>query len=509
MYIQPNTNVYLMHNVPFDEDYENTMDFSSQSQQFTYLVNNYLKYHLNRYSYQRAANNSIKVEKLADDLYDCNYMGFINAAYGNKVFYAFIKEVKYINDNVSELVYEIDPLQTWMFDYSLGQCFVEREHVADDAIGLNLVPEKLETGEYLSELAGVVDDIDDTHLSIVLFCTVDRSYNNTSGVFAGGVYSGLYPVSFPLTSQGAQSCIDWINQLPILKMDAIVSACIMPTVFANLTNIVEVVQDISKHTSVMRVDGTPVKNNKCLCYPYNYLEVVNNQGSTSQYRFEFFEEATPNKCSFSLWGDFTPNPSVLMYPKLYNGVTDNTQESITLSNFPQVAFNLDSFKAWLAQSASSLALTGVGTLASAILPNDTPLMQTAKYASVGGAVATAVQGVVAAQKPPQQKGIQQSSVQLVAGILNFTFYYKYLRPEYATIVDDYFSMFGYACHKVKVPDISSRISWNYVKTIGCVINGTMPADEMKRLKDIYNKGVRFWHYGKTIGDYTQNNNTVL
>ena len=43
MYIQPNTSVWVFKDVPFDEHYEHTRDFSSKAQQWSYLLDNYLK----------------------------------------------------------------------------------------------------------------------------------------------------------------------------------------------------------------------------------------------------------------------------------------------------------------------------------------------------------------------------------------------------------------------------------------------------------------------------------
>ena len=68
---------------------------------------------------------------------------FQNTSFGIKWFYAFITNVEYINNETSEITIEIDVMQTWHFDYTVNQCFVEREMAATDDIGGNLVPETL------------------------------------------------------------------------------------------------------------------------------------------------------------------------------------------------------------------------------------------------------------------------------------------------------------------------------------------------------------------------------
>ena len=516
MYIQPNTSVWVFKDVPFDEHYEHTRDFSNKAQQWSYLLDNYLKYYWIKNTYQRASRNSIKVEKKYDDLYDCNYMAFTNINYGDKVFYCFIKEVKYINDNVTEIVYEIDPLQTWMFDYALGSCFVEREHAPDDAIGANLVPENLDCGDYISSF--ITTPVDCRDLVVTLFCTVDETYSDTHGVIANGMYSGLYPVNknsngqwFDLNQAGCQRCADWIRNIPLLKTGCVKMAVVMPKHFADRTHYVESTVEITPNETLLRKDGTQVRNNKCLCYPYNFLYVSNNHGKMGTYKYEYFT-LVDGKCVFSLNGDMTPDPSILLAPKNYNGVIgDNYDESLILSGYPQVAFNVDAFNAWLAQCAGGLATSALTMAYTGQMSEATNQLggKILKYGGIHGVISGIVCGTIAGIQPPQSMGAQQGSAQVAAGIQNFLIYNKKIRPEFATIIDDYFQAYGYACHQVKVPNTKSRIKWNYVKTVGAIVHGDLPNDEAERIRNIYDNGVTFWHYGATMYDYDTANNTVL
>ena len=538
MYIQPNSNIHIFHNVPLCESYEDTMDFSSVAQQWSYFADNYYKYGLTKYYYQRASVNSIKVEKKYEDLYDCNYMAFNNISYENKVFYCFIKELKYINDNVTEIVYEIDPLQTWMFDYQLGECFVEREHTADDAIGANLIPEDLATGDYAVSFLAEAEDLSD--LVICLFATIDEQGGATNGTFDQRMYSGLYPVCkdqnggwFDLTQAGVNRCIAWLNW--VLRPTAVKMAVVMPKYFADRENFQNGGQEIPVNTTVLRQDGTPVRNNKCLCYPYNFIYVSNNNGRTAIYNYEYFV-TTNDKCLFMLVGDMSPNPSVLLVPTSYKGLVENYDESLYISGYPQIAFDVDAFKAWLAQNVGNLATSALtvaytqqfsnpsnlfkqpnrhyneGKHFSGYAPSESAIGMGGnilKYGGIHGVIAGVVGGAIAATEPPQASGTQQGAMLVSAGIMNFTFYNKRIRPEFATIIDDYFQMFGYACHKVKTPSAHNRVKWDYVKTVGCVVHGDLPADEANRIKNLYDNGIRFWHYGATMYDYDTNNNTVL
>ena len=145
-YIEPNSTIKLLTNCPLDNTYDHTIYFTSASAQTSYFES-LTKYAYLEYSYVRH-NRTLKVQApVGANLYDCNYVMFQNSAFGAKWFYAFIKGVEYVNNGVSQIEFQIDIMQTWLFDYQLEECFVEREHSATDAIGDNIVPENLELGD--------------------------------------------------------------------------------------------------------------------------------------------------------------------------------------------------------------------------------------------------------------------------------------------------------------------------------------------------------------------------
>ena len=117
MQIQPNSIIKICKGVPFDNSYNDSMYFESKEQQYNYF-NSKVKHTMNKASYTRVNGGNVRFNLVADSLYDCNYLMFQNTSYGNKWFYAFITEVEYLNDGVTNVHFEIDVLQTWYF-----QCF--------------------------------------------------------------------------------------------------------------------------------------------------------------------------------------------------------------------------------------------------------------------------------------------------------------------------------------------------------------------------------------------------
>ena len=517
MYIEPNTVVRILKDCPLDTTYDHTIYFQSSNAQVLYFQG-LTKYTLAQQSYQRVKRGYMRVAIKAEDLYDCNYLMFQNSSFGSKWFYAFIKSVEYVNNVTSEIEFEIDVMQTWFFDYTLGKCFVEREHSNTDIIGENLVPENLETGEYVS------DDFDATNVlgakSIVVATTFDESYTNISGAYYCGLFSGLYYHVFPNTAEGAIECAEFIDGAGS-KSDGIVSVFLMPT--AMVGDILDSAKayDVAKSKNLTSIGSyTNVKNKKLFTYPYNFLYVTNLQGNHAVYPYEYFSSG---QCTFSVTGDMSCNPQVILVPMNYKGVPANYDEKMVLSGYPQLSFNTNTFKTWLAQSAGSLGINAVSTalstgtsMASASIALQYAVSASAAAtASLSAAVApiagaVAVGGILAqvaqhALMPRQAHGGGGAQTLAAVGLLDFAFMHKHITPEFARIIDDYFSMYGYATHKVKQPNRNVRPYWTYTKTVGCVAVGSVPCDDMRKICSIYDKGITFWKSGANVGNYSLDN----
>lgn len=508
MYIEPNTIIRILKNCPLDTTYDHTLYFNDSGAQYKYF-SGLTKYTLTRQTYQRVNRSRMRVQYKADDLYDCNYIMFQNSNFGSKWFYAFIKSVEYVNNVTSEIEYQIDVMQTWAFDYQLGQSFVEREHSATDVPGDNLVPENLERGEYVSEDFDSSGEIGGK--SIVVAATFDKNYTNISGSYYGGVFSGLWFTTFENTPAGASECAKFIEGAGA-KSDGIISVFLMPTAMVTESNGAAVSKrfEKTKFMELKRADGEPVKNKKLLTYPYNLLYVTTLQGNHAEYHYEYF---SGESCEFNIGGDMSPNSSVILSPVNYKGVLVNYDEKLVLSGFPQLSFNTDAFKQWLGQNALSLPVNALSTSLGAAsnigrAQIGAAYATTASIAPISAGVAVA--GVVSevyqhSIMPHQAKGGGGSTTMAAMGLLDFAFMHKHIRPEFVSIIDDYFTMYGYATHRVKIPNRAVRPHWTYTKTIGCVIEGSVPADDISKICRIYDNGITFWKNGNEVGNYSLDN----
>lgn len=502
MYIEPNTIIRVLKDCPLDNTYNHTIYFNSASAQTAYFQN-LTKYTFADQSYQRVQRGKMRVQRKAEDLYDCNYLMFQNSSFGTKWFYAFITSVEYVNNVTSEIVFEIDVMQTWFFDYQLKECFVEREHSATDVIGANLIPEKLELGDYVADSATGTQQMGD--YSIVVACTFDENYDDTGGGYYAGTYSGLTFIKFDNDRTGASEAEEFIMNARD-KTEGIVAVFLMPTAFAVDEGASITFHTITKNKSLSSIGGYVPRNKKLLTYPYNFLYVSNNNGNSAVFKYEYFDS---DDCKFQMFCDMSPNPTVILAPQGYKGIGTNFDEKLTLTGFPQLPYTTDSFKAWLAQSAGNVAVDALSSAAQyAVAGSFAGGVGAFVGATVGffsSVLNTIGQTYTASIQPDQAHGGSGSTAMVTARQMDYIFMPKHIRPEFARIIDDFFDMFGYATNRVKVPNRNSRPHWNYVKTIGCVVTGSVPADDMNSICSIYNNGITFWKNGSEVGNYSLDN----
>lgn len=129
--IAPQTEIRLLH-VPFELDNKNQLTFSSKDVQYEYF-NSLDSIESDNCTYQRK-DNVIRFPQHIDNIITNNYVMYQNESYTNKWFYGFITDMRYVNDNMTEITIETDVFQTWQFDIIYKKMFVEREHVTDDVI---------------------------------------------------------------------------------------------------------------------------------------------------------------------------------------------------------------------------------------------------------------------------------------------------------------------------------------------------------------------------------------
>lgn len=662
----PNTTIGFIAGYPCTNNYENTIRFTGVAQQTKYFSDRVILWAGTssltggNYSYQRVNKNTINIGCKIEDIIYCNYMMFKNTEFENKWFYAFVTSIDYVNNNVTKITYEVDVIQTWMFQFTFKQCFVEREHSLTDNIGDNIVPEQLEIGDYIFEDQGATwqncngisdfsiciaapwERVQDTDLSWLPPIDAEPGFYN-------GVYSGLHYTTFPLNVNNSileQTLNEFMGHMEDTfwqtRRQEIVSIFMVPTDIVTNKGRFPYTSSEGVVKKIDAVESWPnytPKNKKLFTFPYNCIYVTSSDGDSAYYKYELFPMIAGTRlCRFAIEGCMGLPPEILLSPVIYNydysgssyiqtGLTVgetaptslqlvvnaigidhsnfnqnkflgkkltfagsnkfytvvscyesnnliyftldknlsatiasgtivlfyiaiNYNFSLRLHNFPMCSWITEPFKEWLAQNTTSLLARGglavasigiastVAGLATGTTAGDAAsgLVSGMKSATIdnmissSGSVGSLIGEASSAMlQPDQANGSSRGILPVSNNEFGYHFYNAHIRPQFAKIIDDYFTMYGYAVREVKTPYIKTRKYWNYIKTIGCTISpivaevGSNPqtvyirginSEDTAIINSIFDKGITFWHaitnqttgaVNVDVGNYSLNN----
>lgn len=200
----PTTNLRLL-SVPLESDYSNTLWFPNVEVQTTYFTGKIVKT-FDDFNYIKKDNTIVVAEEI-DKLYNCNYIMYRNANFSTRWFYAFINRMEWASNSSTRLYVSTDVIQTWFFDITYYQSYVDRCHSDTDVAGDNIVPEDFTTGEAGGyQVAGSYDVTPD---GIAVFATSTYSGESKTGSVNSGIYSGAQNlVDFHIDNPGVGTILD-------------------------------------------------------------------------------------------------------------------------------------------------------------------------------------------------------------------------------------------------------------------------------------------------------------
>ena len=534
--------VYLLK-TPLESDMKNTLYFSSVSAKENYF-NSQISKTYNNVSYQ-SETRTFRCPDQIDTVRQHNYIMWQNPAYSNKWFYGFIKRAIFVSDGFTDIEFEVDPLQTFLFDVTMMPSFVEREHTRDDTVGANTIPEGFELGDYVKNSGTGTPQIGpDEMWYAVGVSDIIGSMTNYPASMVNGLPNGLYYIF-----TNSVSTLHRIVQIYDIagKANAIYSMFVFPKMLLyvrqgdsgtwgyksstwNYSNgSFSTSFDISVPTSTNMV-GTLVenyeivlpdtvgvsyrpRNKKLLTFPYCYFNISNNSGQTVTYRYEDFN----GKPKFNLHGVLNAGCSTKLYPtnyknmQFFNGtLTDNPYDyGVTGGKYPTVSWNSDSYTNWLTQNAVNIGMGAMNTTLATVGSMAVGNVAGSTLSFIGGVSNAVSEFYKASLMPDTAKGnTNVGDLNFTAHKNKFTVFELSIKPEYARVIDDYFDLFGYKTNRLKLPNIAHRANWWYTKTINANIIGDIPNEYMDKIKEAYNNGITFWRNPSNFLDYSVNNGVV-
>jgi hypothetical protein len=564
----PITTVQLMNNVPLFPDNTNQIYFDNATHQNQYFTSRVYKTS-NNLTYQRDYQVYALQAEYDNTITSCNYLRYRNNNYGNKWFYAFITSIRYVNPNTVYIDFILDAYQTFMFDITWKDCFIERSHVRDDTLGAHTLDEGIHVGNRYSKEVNVSwpgTDVFAGNVNVVPIIFLAAAY-----VFP----SSGDPTERIITSnvQGTPTTLavwfpnfDVIGTAPLFQMqqflkllqnssksNAIVASVAIPEHIARGTwnmmkriegAITEVQADpkaiesgaylqISIQQFVDSVNATltltPLmsytpRNKKLYCYPFTYFVLSSNQGENVTIKTEWLPETQPpvgdpdRELKLSLSANISPDSSY--FCKVTNANSTSRTLTCTMAQLPQVATASSTYANWLAGHMASITS---GILANGLqIFGGTAATVSGAGASAGiGGITSGVNGIIGtignlidAEKMPASLNSSGGSTGNAAiNNRRFSLYQQVLNPDMYASIDQFFDMYGYKVNMNGTPDFYCRAYWQYFKIPIVNITGNVPAEYMNQIKSTFRNGVTLWNYsagdGVDVGNYRNGYNPIL
>lgn len=632
MEIMPINKVRLIKGVPFTISYQDIIQFDNSTAQLNYF--NSLPYlEIDNITYVRQT-TKIKVPYNRESLLDYNYLYFQNSNYGDKIFYAFITNVEYVNPNTSAISFVIDEWQTWCFDITFMPTFIERKHCqrwnSDGSPVINTIDEGLDYGseyitkdheQYNNDLYWIcfvtsLDNIDDyTHsvpsvmdVPTILTTFYLPIYKQTNSIRTQSTFNGT----------SLEMPIDILHRFRYddLLVNKLVSCFIISEAPFNYTysindNIINItsndescslvsVKTSSDSMNVIAFTSQKVPNrithsftkydklknyvteSKLLMYPYSYVQLVDGQGNNFIIKPEYVNNSSINITTYTSAGLNSKQAHIVQDYRqqnvelnacrweLQNGIINSMPNNLTIVDDYSAAYiqgnantistnianiqlqaetnNIMTQNTARANRASSF-VEGIGTIGQSTvngaLMGDIkggPGMGVGALIGAGQGLLqagtnmisteiqnkalienTELQGNVSYEKAVasemakiQDAKMVADNVALQGGDVYFTYQnqfsgyclvYRQISNEYIAILENYFKKYGYKVNTIEIPNLHTRESWNYIRTIDCNIKASINAESLEKLRTMFNNGVTVWHT-TDVGNYTLSNNEI-
>lgn len=515
--------------VPHDATYHNTIWFPNVAAQSAYFAGKVVKT-ITAFNYIKK-DRVIVVDGDVDSYYNCNYAMYQNPEKPGKWFYAFITKIEWASAGSTYIHMVTDVIQTWFFDITYYQCFVDRCHQRTDNVGDNIVPEPFTAPTVLYQEATSLDLTPD---AIVAYATATHDGRNISGSYNNGMYSGagiavvdnaalhsqLDTYLNQYVNNGLATAVSRIQQYP--------NTLLSPKTF-----------NFSKHPTAI---GNYVPKNKKLLSGAFISGYVSAYGQEINFNPEFCRTNVTVKASCA-----TSSGQILVAVTSY-GNNDTGTMSFNIS-IPESTWAYNQYKNdYNLHSGSNAMMVERSTItraSSAVAANIAPATSTLSGVSgtikriargdIVGGISTALgtasnvqqevsQAVIydtgiddISQKlasiaesyhAPATGGVSASNGFIAGGFTNLSAGYKVPPEEFAKKFDNFLTVYGYAQNDYMTLNLHARSAWTYIRVKDFRASGNFPDSDMAVIEAAFKNGIFFWSYTATYGNFDVSNTPV-
>lgn len=520
--------------VKWSNDYKHIMQFSSLSARNQFFTNNFTL--LSSTVVYLNPNKYIDIDGKIKNIDTKNYCFFKNdSEIGSSISYCcFITDYEYIAPKTTRLYVELDVFQTYFYNTTFYNSFIERGHVASDNLNEWTAPEPISLSPQYSKQLTYTDNNSWTVAWLLNSISLPDQSNNFiyGGMGASDKLTGCF--SFALASHTdlqnylqswTQGTID--HRSDIINLTAIPLWLLQQLSFTQQGVILKDNDLLSTSFSVnidtnSLINGYTPKNKKLLTSLGRTFALYNKNGFCKTIVPELL---TANTITVTMKARPIGLTAIKMSINNYNGDVNENFDFPYFCQLP-VGYNANS-----GVSASIDKMNAVfGTVGKAFggVNSSFNFTQGANFNNKLASTATVASGVTLgadlfmqgtssgfslAQAFEDRAGGSGGAVDTI-GISP-----EFIKPRFVEInplvedciiADNFLTTYGYTINELRNPTswFHTRTYWNYIKTQNINLNGNCPANYEQKLKDIFNSGTTLWHNYSDFGDYTKSNTII-
>ena len=190
--------VTLYKDIGLDSNFNRTMYFTSKSQQTTWFNNIPANQRttLTDVNYNKVQ-NSFYIHEQLGDVYGYTYVRLQDIDESGRTYYGFISNVTLVDEETTRFDIVLDPIQTFMTEWELGECYVYKEHC--DRWNTTNIPIRITPGQ-----DGINANMKATTYKEI---KVASNIPNVELVYGIIIFTTTRPFNFPVTSGGEVT--DW------------------------------------------------------------------------------------------------------------------------------------------------------------------------------------------------------------------------------------------------------------------------------------------------------------
>lgn len=511
----PYTTNITLYATPFSADNFDVVNVNSDTEAFA-LFADFPKREYTAAMWQREHRRA-RLSGNINDIENYNYLIFTNNGKRN---YAFISEYEYVSENVTDIVFDLDPWLNFAGQYIFHHSPIDRQHPQEDVIvNGNDYPEPISPARWHIARADYGEYSEDDDLVFVVTAAQYASYINRAssfysalGSFAAGnptpmdnFYSAVIAKSCNCNGimQANTSIVDTAGAAAIIEAHAkvgrtsdIYGAYHIPRPvrrYVLQTFDIDGMQDFRGDIDLPIQYAGPVHWNKIKRLPQFNQVFACVCGNVREYDYNLFtESAIEDEEIYFRWAaNQSQKGCIVLTPRYYAGADNAGEFSVSSPVWDSTLISGTAFnQKEMTNKVASSVKTGIKSLLKLDIVG-------ALEAVTGGSEEVSEEALETAHQIGSSVGTiaAYNAYNPLISISHYT-------PAAADLVqiNNFFSAYGYSWNASLMPIFRDTMPYfNYVKCVKAIITApTVPNRYLSQVIGYFERGIRLW---KTIGDY--------